>query len=185
MTPSSTTKNVRDIITAVENMYECVNSPSSNCDEMNVLSSKPENTKSGIDANDIKDMKQINSHLSDIVLSSMTIQGKTRCDDMTVPEPPRRSKPRNNKLNPKLSSRNSNSSTVPSVKPSTENDCSLTPDTKYLNQAATNYEAESKLNNNITNTTSSRPTAMDLAVACAGGKRSMWAELREVVNSGV
>jgi hypothetical protein len=46
-------------------------------------------------------------------------------------------------------------------------------------------DAESKLNTNAVHTTSGRPTAMDLALGCNGGKRSMWGELREVVESGV
>ena len=190
MTPSSTSKNVRDIISVVENMYESVNSPTTtNCHEMeHVLSLKKEyNTiNGGFDAKDKKDITQINPNLSDIVLNAMAIQGKNRCEDMQVPEPPRRSKPRNNKTNAKHSARNSNSSSSESyAKKNHDNISTLAPDNKYIEDSTPQYDAESKMNNNAVHTTSGRPTAMDLAVACNGGKRSMWAELREVVESGV
>ena len=190
MTPSSTSKNVRDIISVVENMYESVNSPTTtNCHEIdNVLSLKKEyNTiNGGLGAKDKEDIPQINPSLSDIVLNAMAIQGKNRCEDMKVPEPPRRSKPRNNKINAKYSARNSNSSSSESYsKQNHDNPCIETPDNKYIEDNTPQYDTASKCNNNGTHTTSGRPTAMDLAVACNGGKRSMWAELREVVESGV
>ena len=190
MTPSSTSKNVRDIISVVENMYESVNSPTTtNCHEIDhVLSLKKEyNTiNGGLDAKDKEDIAQINPSLSDIVLNAMAIQGKNRCEDMQVPEPPRRSKQRNNKTNAKHSARNSNSSSSESyVKKNHDNSPPLAPDNKYIEDNAAQYDVDSKANNNAVHTSSGRPTAMDLAVACNGGKRSMWAELREVVESGV
>ena len=190
MTPSSTSKNVRDIISVVENMYESVNSPTTNCHEMDhVLSLKKEYNDSingGFDAKDKKDITQINPNLSDIVLNAMAIQGKNRCEDMQVPAPPRRSKPRNNKTNAKHSARNSNSSSSESYAKKNHNNIStLAPDNKYIEDSTPQYDAEFKTINNVVNTPSGRPTAMDLAVACNGGKRSMWAELREVVESGV
>ena len=104
MTPSSsTTKNVRDIISAVENMYESVNSSTTKSHEIEqVLSLKQEYTQNGFESNgDKKDISQVSPRLSEIVLNTMAIQGKNKqkCDDLQVPEPPRRSKPRNNKTN--------------------------------------------------------------------------------------
>ena len=193
MTPSSTTKNVRDIISAVENMYESVNSSATKSHEIDqVLSLKQEFTQNGFDSNgDKKDISKVSPRLSEIVLNTMAIQGnsKHKCEqDLQVPEPPRRSKPRNNKTNAKnYSTRNSNSSLNISSKQNIEsNDSTLTPqDNKSLVDNPSSYDAESKLNNNTIHTPSGRPTAMDLAVASNGGKRSMWGELREVVESGV
>ena len=180
MTPS-TTKNVRDIISAVENMYECVNSPPTNNEERDVLMSYKAEHSNAPDQ-DQKVMKLGNSHLSDIVINTMATQDKHKLEDTNVPEPPRRSKQRHNKLNGKITSpsnNNNSSSVAANIINRTENNCSLPTDNKYLCEG-TPYETEL-----ISSTTSSRPTAMDLAAACAGGKRSMWAELREVVNSGV
>ena len=193
MTPSSTTKNVRDIISAVENMYESVNSSATKSHEIDqVLSLKQEFTQNGFDSNgDKKDISKVSPRLSEIVLNTMAIQGnsKHKCEqDLQVPEPPRRSKPRNNKTNAKnYSTRNSNSSLNISSKQNIEsNDNTLTPpDNKILVDNPSSYDADSKLNNNTIHTPSGRPTAMDLAVASNGGKRSMWGELREVVESGV
>ena len=192
MTPSSsTTKNVRDIISAVENMYESVNSSTTKSHEIEqVLSLKQEYTQNGFESNgDKKDISQVSPRLSEIVLNTMAIQGKNKqkCDDLQVPEPPRRSKPRNNKTNAKYSARNSNSSlNLTSNKLNLENDNDLTHDNKIIRtDNPTTYDSESKCNNNTVITTSGRPTAMDLAVASNGGKRSMWGELREVVESGV
>ena len=193
MTPSSTTKNVRDIISAVENMYESVNSSAAKSHEIDqVLSLKQEFTQNGFDSNgDKKDISKVSPRLSEIVLNTMVIQGnsKHKCEqDLQVPEPPRRSKPRNNKTNTKnYSTRNSNSSLNISSKQNIErNDSTSTPpDNKSLADNPSSYDAESKFNNNIIHTPSGRPTAMDLAVASNGGKRSMWGELREVVESGV
>ena len=179
LTPSSTTKNVRDIINAVENMYESVNSPPANCDEMDYsvsLKKDPANKK---------DTKQINAHLSDIVLNTMVNQGKNRSLDMDIPEPPKRSKPRNHNRNNKNSIKNIHSATDLRNKQNNGIDCSMTPNNKHLDSSKPRCETEYKQDNNIVSTTSGRPTAMDLAAACNGGKRSMWAELREVVESGV
>ena len=185
MTPS-TTKNVRDIITAVENMYECVNSPSTNSKEMDVLMSYKAEHSNAHDQ-DQKVMQRGNSHLSDIVINTMATQDKHKLEDTNVPEPPRRSKQRHNKLNGKITSPNNNnnsSSVTANIINRTENNCSLPTDNKCLCEG-TPCESELISNGTTPPTTSSRPTAMDLAAACAGGKRSMWAELREVVNSGV
>ena len=182
---SSTSKNVRDIITAVEIMYECVNSPSTNCKEIDVLMSYKAEHSNAHDQ-DQKVMQRGNSHLSDIVLNAMATQDKHKLEDTNVPEPPRRSKQRHNKSNGKIrpSNNKNNPSVTANIISRTENDCSLPTDNKYLCDG-TPYESELISNGTTLSTTSSRPTAMDLAAACAGGKRSMWAELREVVNSGV
>ena len=192
MTPSSTTKNVRDIISAVENMYESVNSSATKSHEIDqVLSLKQEFTQNGFESNgDKKDISKVSPRLSEIVLNTMAIQGNTKhkCEqDLQVPEPPRRSKPRNNKTNAKnYSTRNSNSSLNISSKQNNDNTLTPSSDEKSLADNPTSYnDAESKCNNNTIQTTSGRPTAMDLAVASNGGKRSMWGELREVVESGV
>ena len=191
MTPSSsTTKNVRDIISAVENMYESVNSSATKNHEIDQASSlKQEYTQNAFEINgDKKNISQVSPRLSEIVLNTMAIQGnnKQKCEDLQIPEPPRRSKPRNNKTNAKNSARNSNSSlNISSNKPNIENDNHLTPDHKSFTDSSSSYDVESKRNSNTAQTSSGRPTAMDLAVASNGGKRSMWGELREVVESGV
>ena len=127
--------------------------------------------------------------LNKLSLNTMAIQGnsKHKCEqDLQVPEPPRRSKPRNNKTNAKHSARNSNSSlNITNNKPNIENDNHSTPDNKSFTDSSSSYDVESKRNSNTAHTSSGRPTAMDLAVASNGGKRSMWGELREVVESGV
>ena len=180
----STTKNVRDIISVVENMYESVNSPSaSRCDD-DMASDRCElSSNDGIfEGNDVKNVKHANFKLSDIVLSAVANHDKTKLEDSSIPEPPRRLKTRQNRSNGKYTSRNN--------KPKASlSDVDISGDTKE-NMCLVNSEqqlnTEQKCHSITANTTSSgRPTAMDLAVACNGGKRSMWGELREVVESGV
>ena len=180
----STTKNVRDIISVVENMYESVNSPSASPCEDDMASDRCELSSNDgrFLGNDVKNVKHSNFKLSDIVLSAVANNDKAKLEDSSIPEPPRRLKTRQNKSNGKYTSRNNK----PKVSLS---DVDISGDTKE-NMCLVNSEAqfntEQKCHSITANTTSSgRPTAMDLAVACNGGKRSMWGELREVVESGV
>ena len=165
-------------------MYESVNSPSaSRCDNHRDSNQCELSSNDGIlEGNDVKNGKHANFQLSDIVLSAVANHDKTKLEDSRIPEPPRRLKTRQNKSNGKYTSRNN--------KPKASlSDADISGDTKE-NMCLVNSEpplnTEQRCHSITANTTSSgRPTAMDLAVACNGGKRSMWGELREVVESGV
>ena len=188
----STSQNVRDILTAVENMYECVNlsTPTSST----IINGKDtENGNSplksaecfnGTTEDQNVENHQHDDHLSEIVLSASCAENKNRfAGDDTVPEcPPRRSKPKHHKVNGNFVNSSSTSS-LSVVTGRANNNCSLT-NSQNAGDAREHGTDENVANFKDTSSTA-RPSAMDLAAACGGGKRSMWAELREVVNSGV